>query len=69
MLRHACDVNPVNEDMPFIRIEDACNADFIRVDLPEPLEPMTVTKSPSSSVRLTPRRAFFSFGVFGKKVL
>ena len=38
------------------------------VDLPAPFEPITVTKSPSSSVRSTPRRARFSLTLPGKKV-
>ena len=40
-----------------------------RVDLPAPLPPMTVTKSPSARVRETPFRARFSLMVPGLKVL
>ena len=36
---------------------------FNSVDFPAPFPPITVTKSPSFKVRLTPRRAFFSFTV------
>ena len=39
------------------------------VDLPAPLPPMTVTKSPSSSVRSRPLRATFSLTVPALKVL
>ena len=39
------------------------------VDFPAPFEPITVQKSPSSSVKVTPRRAFFSLAVPAKKVL
>src|SRR5574344_2808958 len=41
---------------------------FSMVDLPAPLPPMTVQKSPSFSVRLTPRRACFSLTVPALKV-
>src|SRR5574344_3033875 len=40
-----------------------------RVDFPAPLPPMTVTKSPSCSVRLRSSSAVFSWMVPGKKVL
>ena len=40
-----------------------------RVDLPAPLEPTMVAKSPASMCRLTPFRATFSFTVPGLKVL
>ena len=42
---------------------------FSRVDLPAPLPPMTVTKSPSASVSDTPRRARFSLMVPALNVL
>ena len=35
------------------------------VDLPAPFEPMMVTNSPSSSLRLSPLSAFISLGVEG----
>jgi hypothetical protein len=40
-----------------------------KVDLPAPLEPTMVTKSPSASVTDKPSRAFFSLTVPGLKVL
>ena len=39
------------------------------VDFPAPFEPMTVTKSPSFTVRLTPFRATRSLTVPAKNVL
>ena len=42
---------------------------FKVVDLPAPLPPITVTKSPSSSFKLTPFKACFSLMVPGLKVL
>ena len=42
---------------------------FKVVDLPAPLPPITVTKSPSFKVRLTPSSATFSLMVPGLNVL
>src|SRR5882672_302682 len=39
-----------------------------KVDLPEPLVPMMTTQEPGSSVILTPRSEWTSFGVPGLKV-
>ena len=43
--------------------------EFISVDLPAPLPPMTVTKSPGERCSVTPRSAYFSVIVPGLKVL
>ena len=52
--------------------ESTCNVPAVAlsmVDLPAPLPPMTVTNSPSRSVRLRPFRAVFALTVPGLKVL
>ena len=41
---------------------------FKNVDLPAPLEPITVTNSPSLIFKLKPRKAGFSIGVPGLNV-